>query len=75
MKRWLCACWSKHYELIQAEMLSWKYTLLMSAIKWILVSSFSVFWSNFYLPCPTFYLICTDVLCLDYCTVNNKYFN
>jgi len=40
MKRWLCACWPKHYELIQAEMLSWKYTLLMSAIKWILVSSF-----------------------------------
>ena len=26
-------------------------------------------------PCPAFYLIYTDVLCLDYCTVNNKYFN
>ena len=25
--------------------------------------------------CPAFYLIYTNVLCLDYCTVNNKYFN
>ena len=48
------------------------YLVKMSAVKWILVFFLC---SVLTCLCPAFYLIYTNVLCLDYCTVNNKYFN